>query len=239
MSKITLPTIESGYLSTEALSTAFSAIEQAFDNTISRDGSTPNQLEADLDLNGHRILNSGAVGDDPEALVTVEQMQEYIDSAATGLIVQRVETQTATASQTTFNIANFEYTIGANNLAVYVDGARKFPTTDYIETDSDTITFLAGLTAGQKVSFVQNDMLGTVEFPVHEHPWAQITGAPTYATRDPTWDEVTGKPSTFTPEAHNQDASTITTGRLADARRGVYVQATQPSSPQVGDLWFW
>lgn len=34
-----------------------SKIEEAFDNTISRDGSTPNQMEADLDLNSNNILN--------------------------------------------------------------------------------------------------------------------------------------------------------------------------------------
>ncbi len=33
------------------------AIETAFENTISRDGSTPNQMEADLDLNSNDLLN--------------------------------------------------------------------------------------------------------------------------------------------------------------------------------------
>lgn len=32
-------------------------IEDAFDNTLSRDGTSPNQMEADLDMNGNRILN--------------------------------------------------------------------------------------------------------------------------------------------------------------------------------------
>lgn len=32
-------------------------IKQAFDNTLSRDGSTPNSMEADLDMNGNKILN--------------------------------------------------------------------------------------------------------------------------------------------------------------------------------------
>lgn len=37
------------------------AIEAAFDNTVSRDGSTPNQMEADFDLNNNDILNGGTV----------------------------------------------------------------------------------------------------------------------------------------------------------------------------------
>ena len=36
-------------------------IELAFDNTLSRDGSTPNQMEADLDLNSNDLLNAGVV----------------------------------------------------------------------------------------------------------------------------------------------------------------------------------
>ena len=34
-------------------------VETAFDNTLSRDGSTPNQMEADLDMNSNDILNAG------------------------------------------------------------------------------------------------------------------------------------------------------------------------------------
>lgn len=36
-------------------------IETAFDNTFSRDGSTPNQMEADIDLNGNGLLNIGNI----------------------------------------------------------------------------------------------------------------------------------------------------------------------------------
>lgn len=36
-----------------------SRIETAFENTLSRDGSSPNQMEADLDMNGHDVLNIG------------------------------------------------------------------------------------------------------------------------------------------------------------------------------------
>jgi hypothetical protein len=36
-------------------------IETAFDNTLSRDGSTPNQMEADLDMNSNDVLNANSV----------------------------------------------------------------------------------------------------------------------------------------------------------------------------------
>lgn len=53
----TIPTITSAYSSQAALNTAFTNIKNSFDNTISRDGSTPNQMEADLDMNSNDILN--------------------------------------------------------------------------------------------------------------------------------------------------------------------------------------
>ena len=50
-------TIASGYYSRAALNANFEALNNAFDNTISRDGSTPNSIGGDLDLNGNEIIN--------------------------------------------------------------------------------------------------------------------------------------------------------------------------------------
>ncbi len=44
-----------------ALNQNWDAIEEAFDNTLSLDGSTPNAMTADLDLNGNALLNVGTV----------------------------------------------------------------------------------------------------------------------------------------------------------------------------------
>lgn len=61
MAKIVLNNVTSGFVSTAALNTAFDAIEVAMENTLSRDGTTPNQMEADLDLNSNDILNVGSL----------------------------------------------------------------------------------------------------------------------------------------------------------------------------------
>jgi len=50
-------TIASGYYSRAALNANFEALNNAFDNTVSRDGSTPNTMNGDLDLNGNEIIN--------------------------------------------------------------------------------------------------------------------------------------------------------------------------------------
>lgn len=50
-------TIASGYYSTTMLNANFQAIQDAFANTISRDGSAPNQMNATLDMNNKDVLN--------------------------------------------------------------------------------------------------------------------------------------------------------------------------------------
>ncbi len=56
-----IKTINSGYTSTDTLNQNFSALQQAFENTLSLDGSLPNSMKADLDLNGQDIVNAGNI----------------------------------------------------------------------------------------------------------------------------------------------------------------------------------
>ena len=60
MSKLVINPLVSGFPSVATLNANFEAIEAALENTVSRDGTTPNHLTADLDMNGHRILNAVA-----------------------------------------------------------------------------------------------------------------------------------------------------------------------------------
>jgi hypothetical protein len=53
----TITDISSGFTSSATLDGNFDNIAAQFDNTVSRDGSTPNQMEADLDLNSNDLLN--------------------------------------------------------------------------------------------------------------------------------------------------------------------------------------
>ena len=60
MSKVTLQDIASGFASTTKINQNNDTIEGAFDNTLSRDGATPNSMLADLDMNSHRVANLGS-----------------------------------------------------------------------------------------------------------------------------------------------------------------------------------
>ena len=57
MSKITLNRVASLINAPTALNGIISQIESAFDRVLFRDGTTPNQMSANLDMNSNRILN--------------------------------------------------------------------------------------------------------------------------------------------------------------------------------------
>lgn len=57
MAKLTLSTIGSRYGSIDALNANFDAIEAALENTVSLDGTVPNGMEVDFDMNSHKVIN--------------------------------------------------------------------------------------------------------------------------------------------------------------------------------------
>ena len=76
----------------------------------------------------------------------------------------------------------------------------------------------------------------------HTHPWAEVTGAPTTATRWPTWSEVTSKPSTFTPASHTHgeadlpNASTSAVGVVQLNNTVTSTSATQAATANAAKL---
>ena len=74
--KLVLNTIGSRYGSIDALNANFEAIQDAFDNTLSRDGTAPNFLENALDINSQRIINLSAPVDGTDAVT-----KTYVDTA--------------------------------------------------------------------------------------------------------------------------------------------------------------
>jgi hypothetical protein len=53
--------ITNGYSSNTALNGNFEALRNALLNTLSRDGSTPNAMNANLDMNGNEIINASGL----------------------------------------------------------------------------------------------------------------------------------------------------------------------------------
>lgn len=75
MSKITLNSVGSLIDATTAqtaINTNFSTIQTAFDNPLSRDGTSPNQMSSSLDMNSNRVLNLPNPISDEEPLRLVD-----------------------------------------------------------------------------------------------------------------------------------------------------------------------
>jgi len=78
-----LISITTGYYSTPALTQNFEDLVAALNNTLSLDGSTPNAMSADLDMNGNDILNVNTL---------------YIDGVDVFSVINRVTISTSAPS---------------------------------------------------------------------------------------------------------------------------------------------
>ena len=114
--KPTITTIASGYASNTQLNNNFTALRDGFNNTLSLDGSTPNAMNADLDMNSNDILNAGEV--DVQGL-KIDGVQVYPGSTQ---IATTYATQNYTGNNSTVTYA-MGYNPGIkSNVDVYIDG---------------------------------------------------------------------------------------------------------------------
>ena len=133
----TVTTLQSGFNSTETLNTNFEALRDGFDNTLSLDGSTPNAMEADLDLNGNNIIGAAGLlinGTDYLADVTAAKAAALVAQAAAETAETNAETAetnaessetaaglSATASATSATAADASAVDATNNGAAQVN----------------------------------------------------------------------------------------------------------------------
>ena len=89
MAKLTLNTIGSRYGSIDALNDNSDLVEAALENTLSRDGTGPNNMESDLDMDSHRIINLNS-GVHPQDAVTKNQLDT--NKAEVNALVQSLST---------------------------------------------------------------------------------------------------------------------------------------------------
>jgi len=146
----TLTDVTSGFGTAAVINGNNAAIETAFDNTLSRDGSSPNQMEANIDMNSNRILNL------PDAINATEavNLQQARDLVSLSIKLKK-ENQTATAGQTVFTASTMFWNTAAgyDNLMVFVNGVMQGPST-YTVNSTTQITFSTGLDAGDRVDLV-------------------------------------------------------------------------------------
>ena len=104
MPKVPLNTITSGYGTVDALNQNFDAIEAAFDNTLSRDGDTPNEMQANLDMNGNALLNVGTINGAP--ITALGDLSGYVNTA---LAAATSASASATSAANTYDLFDDRY----------------------------------------------------------------------------------------------------------------------------------
>ena len=100
MTKVNITRIDSvtnnDTAATTAINNNFQALQTAIENTLSRDGSTPNFMDASLDLNAHKIINVKAPEEDND-VVTKKWVTDIVGNAAS-YSAEAVESALAAAS---------------------------------------------------------------------------------------------------------------------------------------------
>ena len=129
-----ITTIASGYYSRQALNTNFENLQDGFDNTLSLDGSTPNSMGADIDMNSKDVLNAGEV--DTSSL----RINGVLVSPSSASIQASVATSNVFVGDGSTTV----YTISHNpfikdNTQVYIDGVYQNKITYNIS--GTTLTF--------------------------------------------------------------------------------------------------
>lgn len=143
MPKVSLNTIGSRYGSIDALNDNFDAIEAAIENTLSLDGTSPNAMTADLDLNSNDLLNVGTTNTQTLYINGVEVEPSTGVSAGSAF---QTYSFTATAGQTTFSVS--PATPLVSSLLVSVNGLE-LPPADV--TVSTTNVVIPACTLGDEV----------------------------------------------------------------------------------------
>lgn len=74
-------TTENDTAATALINDNFKAVQDAIENTLSRDGTVPNYMDADLDMNSYRIINTADPKEDTD-LINLKYFKEQVGNAA-------------------------------------------------------------------------------------------------------------------------------------------------------------
>jgi hypothetical protein len=118
--------------------------------TVAPTTQTVNGAAADTVPAGHTALLFGPPSGMDWNLVVVSTPQATANSVAPVI----VETQTASAGQTVFDLTSVQARAGGTTLLVFLDGLMMVPGVDYNETSTTVVTFTAALAGGEEVMFV-------------------------------------------------------------------------------------
>lgn len=219
MSKITLPTVASGY-NLSVINSNFQAIEDTLnDSVLFRDEDVSNEMAVDLDMNGNAIYNVSTI-DASDITVGGVPLVEYIAALATQIDPQDVTiaryVKAVTVAGSTVSLPEV-YAGSSSSLIVFRNGVQQ-PTSHYT-FDGTTLTFSTSLVVGEVVDVVYfKSIVGGLEGALDSKQDILISGV---------------NIKTINGE------SLLGSGNIAVSGGGatVLLSDTAPSTPVAGDLW--
>lgn len=143
MTKVAIRTLDSvtnnDTTATQLINENFQALQTAIENTISRDGTTPNFMDANLDLNSYKIINAGTPTNNTD-VITKEYFDQNIgDAAGYAEAAEQSANRAATSAQVAQGYSN-----AAAGAADVAQNAR-----DFIESDPGFQTVSEDLLLGE------------------------------------------------------------------------------------------
>lgn len=200
MAKITLTDVTSGYGVAAAVNANNTLVEAAIENTLSRDGTSPNDMQADFDMGGYKIRNLGA----PTLATDAVRVQDLTDGSVTvspdvawddvqtrpdylvsiGLLVDPNADRILFWDDSATNVDQLTVgtglAISTTTLALNHLGIESLtdPNADRILFWDDSAGATAWLTLGTNLSITGT----TINAAVSSLAWASVTGVPAYVT---------------------------------------------------------
>jgi len=127
MSKVDIKTLDSvtnnDTAATALINDNFKELQKAVENTLSRDGTTPNFMDTDLDMNSYRIINSADPVEDND-IVNLKYVNERIGGAAEAAASAKASASQAASSAQSALVSATNALNSANNAYTYAQEAK-------------------------------------------------------------------------------------------------------------------
>lgn len=237
MTKITALTdftnLQNEQTTVAALNSNNDAIETAMLNTVSRDGSSPNQMDSDFDMNSHRILNL------PDALNAQEPATlSQLTAVGAGAVINAEYLVLSNNS----TLTNERQLTAGNHISFTDGGANSSLTIDVNETtlNADTATL-----TNKSIDLADNTLTGTVaEFntALSDDDFATLTGTETLTNKsvDLAANTLTGTVAEFNTALSDGNFATIAgtetlTGKTIDLTDNTVTGTTAEFNTALSD----